>query len=83
MEPIERLTEDRLGRYVDHLAEIAATVGRHMFLAKLLDAVRVMFSGKIPHHLSLLIARLERECQPRSKAERIVTSAKSGHGNDP
>ena len=69
---VERLAEDRLARYLDHLAETASTVGRHMFFAKLRDAVRVMFPGKVPLHLSRLVARLERECQQRSMARRIV-----------
>jgi integrase/recombinase XerD len=73
-QPVERLTENHLARYVDHLAETASTVGRHMFLAKLRDAIRVMFPGKVSLHLSRLVARLERECQPRSTAERIVTT---------
>ena len=73
-QPVERLTENRLARYVNHLAETASTVGRHMFLAKLRDAIRVMFPGKVPPHLSRLVARLERECEPRSMAERIVTT---------
>jgi integrase/recombinase XerD len=76
VQPIDRLTEDRLRRYLNHLAETAGTVGQHMFFAKLRDAVRVMFPGKVPHRLSRLVARLERKCQPRSKAERIVTTVR-------
>ena len=72
--PMERFTEDRLRRYLAHLAKTAGTVGRHMFLAKLRDAIRVMFPGKIPSHLPRLVARLERECQPRSLAARVVTT---------
>jgi integrase/recombinase XerD len=74
--PAERLTEDRLARYHAHLAETSGTMGRHMFFAKLRDAVRVMFPGSLPRHLSRLVARLERECRPRSKAARIVTSTR-------
>jgi integrase/recombinase XerD len=74
--PAKRLTEDRLTRYLGHLAETAGTVGQHMFFAKLRDAVRVMFPGNVPQHLSRLVARLESECRPRSKAARIVTSAR-------
>jgi len=47
-----------------------------MFFAKLRDAVRVMFPGRVPQHLSRLVARLESECRPRSKAARIVTSSR-------
>ena len=43
-----------------------------MFFAKLRDAVRVMFPGNVPLHLSRLVARLECECQQRSMASRIV-----------
>lgn len=74
--PTKRLTEDRLGRYLAHLAETAGTMGRHMFFAKLRDAVRVMFPGCLPQHLSRLVARLESECRPRSKAARIVTTTR-------
>jgi integrase len=45
-----------------------------MFFAKLRDAVRVMFPGEVPQHLSRLVARLERVCQPRSLAARVVTT---------
>jgi integrase/recombinase XerD len=72
--PADRLTVERLGHYLDHLAETAGTVGRHMFLAKLRDAIRVMFPAKMPLHLPRLVARLERECQPRSLAARVVTT---------
>ena len=74
--PVERLTEDRLICYLSHLAQSAGTMGRHMFFAKLRDAVRVMFPSKVPPHLSRLVARLESERRPRSKAARIVTSAR-------
>jgi integrase len=74
--PSERLTKDLLTRYLAHLAETAGTVGQHMFFAKLRDAVRVMFSNQIPPHLSRVVARLERECQPRSKAERVVNTTR-------
>ena len=72
--PVDRLTIERLTHYLDHLAETGGTVGRHMFLAKLRDAIRVMFPGKVPPHLPRLVARLERECQPRSLAARVVTT---------
>jgi len=45
-----------------------------MFLAKLRDAIRVMFPPQMPPHLPRLVARLERECQPRSLAARVVTT---------
>jgi len=73
---VQRLTGDRLARYLNHLAETAGTVGRHMFFAKLRDAVRVMFPGKVPQHLSRVVARLESECRPRSKAARIVITSR-------
>jgi hypothetical protein len=72
--PADRLTVERLAHYLDHLAETAGTVGRHMFLAKLRDAIRVMFPAKMPLHLPRLVATLERECQPRSLAARVVTT---------
>ena len=72
--PVERLTRERVLRYLDHLAETAGTVTRHMFLAKLRDAIRVMFPGKVPHMLHQLVRRLERECQPSSKASRVVST---------
>jgi hypothetical protein len=46
-----------------------------MFFAKLRDAVRVMFPGKVPQHLSM-VARLESECRPQSKAARIVITSR-------
>jgi integrase/recombinase XerD len=74
--PVDRLTDDRLGRYLGHLAETAGTMGRHMYFAKLRDAARAMFSGNVPQHLSRRVARLENECRPQSKAARIVTSTR-------
>jgi hypothetical protein len=71
---IDRLTEDRLMRYLAHLAETAGSVGQHMYLEKLREAVRVMFPGRVPEHLSGIVARLGSERRPRSKAERIVTT---------
>jgi hypothetical protein len=72
--PVDRLTRDWLVRYLDHLAQTAGTVGRHMFIAKLRDTIRVMFPGKLPQHLSRLVARLEGQCQPRSMAARVVVT---------
>lgn len=72
--PVKRLTGDRLARYLDHLAETAGTVGRWAYFAHLRDAVRVMFPGEVPLILSRLALRLERECQPRSMAARVVTT---------
>jgi hypothetical protein len=74
--PAQRLVKDCLARYLSHLAESSGTGGQHMFFAKLRDAVRVMFPGEVPHYLSRLVARLERKYRPRSKAARIVTSAR-------
>jgi integrase/recombinase XerD len=72
--PVQRLTSDRLARYLDHLAPTVATVGRHAYLAHLCDAIRVMFPCEVPQNLSRLVARLERERQPKSKAARVVTT---------
>jgi integrase len=74
--PVDRLTVERLAHYLSHLAETAGTGGQYMFFAKLRDAVRVMFPGRVPQHLSRLVAWLEREYQPRSKAARIVTTTR-------
>jgi integrase len=76
LHPVKRLTDDRLRCYLSHLSEGAGSMERHMYFAKLRDAVRVMFPGCVPKHLSRLVARLERECRPRSKAARIVTSTR-------
>ena len=46
--PAERLTNDRLLRYLDHLAISAGTVGRWAYFAHLRDAIRVMFPGETP-----------------------------------
>jgi hypothetical protein len=73
-DPILRLTGDRLARYTEHLIQTTGSVGRHAYLAHLRDAIRVMCPGKVPPVLSQLVARLERECRPQSKAERIVMS---------
>jgi len=72
--PVDRLTEDRLARYRDHLAETAGSMGQHMYFAKLRDAIRVMSPGQVPHHLLRMVALLQRERRPRSKTERIVTT---------
>ena len=74
-DPVRRLAQDRLIRYLDHLAETAGTVGQHMFFAKLRAAVRVMFPDKVPQHLSRLVARLESECRPRSNPSSPIRPA--------
>jgi len=33
--PVDRVTRECLTRYIEHLAQTAGTVGRHMFIAKL------------------------------------------------
>ena len=75
-DPVLRLTGDRLARYVDHLSQTTGSVGLHAYLAHLRDAVRVMRPGKVPPVLSQLVARLERQCRPQSKADRIVESSR-------
>jgi integrase/recombinase XerD len=72
--PVERLTGDRLMRYLDHLALTVGTVGRWAYFAHLRDAIRVMFPGETLQILSRLVSRLERECQPRSLAARVVST---------
>ena len=72
--PVERLTRERLLHYLDHLAETAGTVGRWAFFQHLSDAIRVMFPGKAPDMLHQLVRRLKRECQPSSKASRVVST---------
>jgi hypothetical protein len=57
---------------LDHLAETAGTVGRWAYFAHLRDAVRV--PGRVPQILARLVARLEGECRPQSKAARIVAT---------
>jgi hypothetical protein len=52
--PVDRLTVERLA-HLDHLAETAGTVGRHMFLAKLRDAVRVNPARDWSYHIDLML----------------------------
>jgi integrase/recombinase XerD len=66
--PLDRVTEDRLTNYVDHLAETVESVGRHLYLSKLQKAFRVMFQGEVPDILISFVAQLNRECRPRPKA---------------
>src|SRR5262249_15853428 len=72
--PDDRITEHRLTRYLAHLAETAGSVGQHMYLEKLREAVRVMFPGSVPEHLTPLVAHLASERRPRSKADRVVAT---------
>jgi integrase/recombinase XerD len=58
-DPVRRLTQDRLTSYLSHLAQTAGTMGRHMFFAKLRDAVRVIYPGNVPPHLSRLWIGME------------------------
>jgi integrase/recombinase XerD len=75
-DPVQRLTADRLARYLDHLGETAGTVAQWAYFAHLRDAIRVMFPGNVPQVLSRLVAHLERACQPRSKSARIVATSR-------
>jgi len=70
----QRLTEQRLIGYVNHLAQTAGSVGQHSYLEKLSATIRVTFLGKVPEPLPRIVARLASECRPRSKADRIVTT---------
>jgi integrase len=65
--PLERLTEDRLTRYVDHLAQTVGSVGRYVYLEQLQRALRVMFPGRAPEVLKHVAAQLRRECRPQPK----------------
>jgi len=65
--PLQRLTEDRLTRYVDHLAQTVGSVGRYVYLEHLQRALRVMFPGQTPEVLNPVVAQLKRECRPQQK----------------
>ena len=71
---VERVTQERLICYVGHLAETAGSMGQHMYVEKLREAIRVMFPGRTPDHLNLMVAQLASERQPRSRAALIVTT---------
>src|SRR5262245_43934327 len=66
--PLDRVTEDRLTRYVAHLSETVGSVGRHLYLRNLQKAFRVMFQGAVPDTLLSQVALLKRECRPNPKA---------------
>jgi integrase len=70
--PLDRLTEDRLIRYLDYVAETVASVGQYVYFEHLLRALRVMFPGEVPDTLNILVRALRRECRPRPK-EWIMT----------
>jgi len=65
---LDRVTEDRLTHYVDHLSETVGSVGRHIYLRNLQKAFGVMFPGKVPSILTSLVALMNRECRPGPKA---------------
>lgn len=66
-DPVERLTEDLLTRYVDHLSETAGSVGRYIYLEHLQRALRVMFGVKAADLLKPFVAQLRREYRPLAK----------------
>jgi integrase/recombinase XerD len=66
-DPVDRLTIDRLMRYRDHLAESAGSIRQHIYFAKLRSAIQVMFPGRVPEHLSQMVAWLARERRPQAK----------------
>jgi integrase/recombinase XerD len=72
-DPVERLTADRLVRYHDHLAESAGPNGQHMYFAALRNAVRVMFPGRVPDHLSQMVAWLASERRPPRAKPWVMT----------
>jgi integrase/recombinase XerD len=65
--PVERLTEERLTRYVDHLAETAESVGRYVYLEHLQRGLRVMYPGRTSVILNAAVAQLQCEYKPRPK----------------
>jgi integrase len=66
--PLDRVTEDRLARFLDHLSETVASVGRYICIEHLRRGFRVMFPGKAPEILNPLVAQLKHESRPRQKA---------------
>ena len=67
-DPVARLTNDRLFRYLDHLSETVGSVGKCMYLAGLRLAIGVMYPGKAAPALDALVKRLKHEARPRAKA---------------
>ena len=70
--PLDRLTEDRLLRYLDYIAATVASVGQYVYFEQLHRALRVMFPGKVPETLKILVRALRRDCLPQPK-EWIMT----------
>jgi integrase len=79
--PLDRVTEERLTRYVAHLSETVGSVGQHIYLSRLQKAFRVMFPGKVPNSLISLVSQLQRECRPHPKAW-VATPRLTALGND-
>jgi integrase len=49
-------------------------MGQHIYFEKLREAIWVMFPGRVPEHLTGIVAHLASDRRPRSKAERIVAT---------
>ena len=79
--PLDRLTEDRLTAYVDHLAETVGAAGRCIYLDHLQRALRVMFPGQAPEMLNTVVAQLKHEYEPKPKPW-VTTPRLTGLGRE-
>jgi integrase len=65
--PLERLTEDSLTRYIDHLSETVSSVGRFVYLEHLRRGYRAIYQKSVPEILDAVVAQLRREYRPQPK----------------
>jgi integrase len=74
LDPVVRVTEDRIRRYVDALQGSISPAGTHNYVKHLYDALRVMAPGHGWSWLERLARSLSRLVTPRSKRHRVVSA---------
>ncbi len=71
--PAERISRDRIRRYIDHLAAEITPAGVFNYVKHLYDAIRVMVPEPDWRWLKTLVWRLDGRTSRRNKAGRMVT----------
>jgi len=71
--PAERISRDRIRRYIDHLAAEITPAGVFNYVKHLYDAIRVMAPEPDWRWLKTLVWRLDGRTSRRNKAGRMVT----------
>jgi len=74
--PVERVTPDSIGAYIDQLNNEVAASTTHIYIDHLLCALRVMGPNHDWNWLRSVVSRLKRDVIPKAKRHRMVDSGR-------